>query len=375
MKTPRLLAILFFTLAMSARASLTIALVPSPQVAEQGAELIFSGTLTNASATDKLFLNDLDATLTGSSAAHLSLKTNAFFANIPGVLMPGETYTGVLFRIAISRLAPSDLYGGTIAVLGGAGIFATTNLATANFTIASPVADIVATDPIACEFGPENGAFIVARTGNTAGALTIPIATSGTAINGTTYNSVGSSMTIPAGAVSATIPIVPIPDSIAQGDRMAIVTLGNGSGYNLGANSAATVVVRDKPIDEWRFDKFANDANVSFAGDLADREGDGVRNLLEYALNLEPLTPDGTAQPTMTIESGYLTLSYVPKSWATDLTYVVESSSDLINWRADDVETVDVEDREPPERVTMRYKNPVSPAGRAWLRLSITRGP
>ena len=375
MKTPRLLAILFFTLAMSARASLTIALAPSPQVAEQGAELIFTGTLTNTSGTDKVFLNDLDAMLTGNSAAHLSLKTNAFFANVPGVLLPGETYTGVLFRIAISRLAPPDSYGGTIAILGGANIFATTNLASANFTIASPVAGIVATDPIACEFGPENGAFTVARTGSTALALTIPIATSGTAINGMTYSAVGSSITIPAGAVSAMIPIVPIPDSIAQGDRMAIITLGNGSGYNLGANSVATVVIRDKPIDEWRFDKFTNDANVSAAGDLADWEGDGVRNLVEYALNLEPLTPDGTAQPTMTIESGYLTLSYVPKSWATDLTYVVQASTDLVNWSAADVESVDVEDREPPDRVTMRCKNPVSPGGRAWLRLSITRGP
>ena len=375
MKTPRLLAILFFTVAIAARASLTIALVAGPQVAEQGAELIFIGTLTNTSGTDKLFLNDLDATLTGISASHLSLKTNAFFANVPGVLLPGETYTGVLFRIAVSRVAPPDSYGGMIAVLGGANTFATTSLASADFTIVSPVAGIVATDPIACEFGPENGAFTVARTGSTAFALTIPMATSGTATSGTTYSVVGSSITIPVGAVSASIPIVPIPDSIAQGDRMAIITLGNGSGYNLGANSAATVVVRDKPIDEWRFDKFAAAAVNAAAGDLADWEGDGIRNLVEYALNLEPLTPDGTAQPTMTIESGYLTLSYIPKSWATDLTYVVEASIDLVNWSAANVESVDVEDREPPDRVTMRYKNPVNPGGRAWLRLSITRDP
>ncbi len=372
---PRLFAILFFTLAMSVRASLTLALAPAPQVVEQGGELIFSGTLTNTSATDKLFLNDIGATFTGNSAAHLALRTNAFFANVPGVLLPGETYTGVLFRIAISSLAPPDAYAGTIAVLGGADIFATGNLASAGLTIASPVAGIVASDPIAGELGPENGAFTVARTGSTALALTIPIATSGTAINGTTYEAVAASITIPAGSASAPIAIVPIPDSIAQGDRAAILTLGVSPGYTLGGNTSATVIIRDKPIDEWRADQFAAAANNAAVSDLADWEGDGVRNLMEYALNLDPLSPDGSAQPASAINGGYLTLSYVPKSWATDLVYVVEASTDLVNWSPADVESVQVEDREPADRVTFRHKNPVSLNGRAWLRLSITRGP
>ena len=135
MKIPRLFAILFLMLALTVRASLTIALAPVPQVAEQGAELVFSGTLTNTSATDKLFLNNIEATFTGSSAVHLALKTNAFFANVPGILLPGETYTGVLFRIAISSLAPPDAYAGTITVLGGADIFAMGNLASAGLTV------------------------------------------------------------------------------------------------------------------------------------------------------------------------------------------------------------------------------------------------
>ncbi len=375
MKTPRLFAILFLMLAMTARASLTFTLAPAPQVAEQGGELIFSGSLTNTSATDKLFLNDIIATFTGGSAVHLSLKTNAFFESVPGVLLPGEAYTRALFRIGISALAPPDSYEGTITVLGGADIFATTNLASTNLTIASPVVGIVATDPIACEFGPEPGAFTVARTGSTALPLTIPIATSGTAINGAAYNAVASSITIPAEAASAVIAIMPIPDLIAQGDRTATVTLGASGGYILGENIAATVVVRDKPIDEWRSDKFAAAANTAPATDLADWEGDGVRNLMEYALNLEPLLPDGSAQPPVTIEDGYLTLSYVPKSWATDLTYLVEASTDLVSWSAADVENVDVENRKPPDRITMRYKNPVNSGSRAWLRLSIVRAP
>ena len=365
MKTPRLASILFLMLALTARANLTVILDAAPRVVEQGSVLVFSGTLTNTSATGKLFLNDVQAAFAAPSAAYLSLETNAFFANVPGILAPGESYTGILFQIAVSSLAPPDAYSGSVSFHGGADIFATANLASANPSIASPAVDIVASDPIACEFGADHGAFTIARTGSRALALNMPIAISGTAINGVTYQTVASSIAIPAGSATASIAIVPVPDTIAQGDRTAIVTLGT---------FAATVVIRDKPIDEWRFDKFAT-PNAPAAADLADPEGDGARNLAEYALNLEPLSPDGFAQPPVTIAGGFLTLSYVPKSWATDLVYVVEASTDLVNWSAVDVENVDVENREPPDRITMRWKNPVATSSPAWLRLSITRAP
>ena len=365
MKTPRLTSILFLILALTVRANLTVVLDAAPRVVEQGSVLVFSGTLANTSATEKLFLNDVQAAFTASSAAYLALKPNAFFANVPGILAPGESYVGVLFHIAVSILTPPDAYSGSVSFHGGADIFAMTNLASANLSVASPVVSIVASDPIACEFGGDNGAFTIVRTGSRTLALNVPIATSGTAINGVTYQTVASSITIPAGSATANIAIVPQPDTIAQGDRTAIVTLGT---------FAATVVIRDKPIDEWRFDKFVA-PNAPAAADLADADADGIRNLTEYALNLEPLSPDGIAQPPVTIADGFLTLSYVPKSWATDLVYVVEASTDLVNWSAVDVENVDVENREPPDRITMRWKNAVNANDRAWLRLSITRAP
>ena len=375
MKTSRVILILLFIVAPNMRANLTVSNQPAPRVVEHGAELAFSGTLTNTSAAGKLFLNDLLASFTGPSAAYLSSKTNAYFVNVPGILWPGESYTGVLFRVAVSSLTPPNAYSGTITLRGGTDIFATTNLATVNLNIASPVAGIVASDPIACEFGPDSGTFTVARTGSSALALNVPIATSGTAANGVTYQTVPSSVTIPAGSASASIAIIPHPDLIAQGDRTATVTLGASGGFASAENAAATVVIRDKPIDEWRFDSFAATANSPATADLTDADGDGVRSITEYALNLEPLSPDGAGLPPVSITDGFLTLSYVPKSWATDLVYLVEASTDLVHWSAIDVAPVDVWDRVPADRVTLRWTNPVSQGNRAWLRLSIIRIP
>src|SRR5688500_3032464 len=111
-------------LTVSARAGLEMSLAPSVQNAAGGTELVFTGSLTNSSATDKLYLNDIAATLAGESALSLTLNSSAFYSNVPGILLPGEIYEGVLFRIALSDAALAGDYSGTIVFKGGAGIFA-----------------------------------------------------------------------------------------------------------------------------------------------------------------------------------------------------------------------------------------------------------
>ncbi len=64
--------------------------------------------------------------------------------------------------------------------------------------------------------GCQNGAFQFCRTGSTSSPVTIPFTIAGTAINGTDYNSIGSSITIPAGQSCTTLTIVPIADGITE---------------------------------------------------------------------------------------------------------------------------------------------------------------
>lgn len=127
--------------ASPARADLTLTLSVAEQASTPGAELLFSGTLTNTSSTDKLFLNDIQATLSGDAALHLALKSNTFFSNVPGILLPGETYTGPLFRVRLAVAVPAANYSGTISIQGGATILATPDLASATITLLAKPAD------------------------------------------------------------------------------------------------------------------------------------------------------------------------------------------------------------------------------------------
>ena len=124
----------------TAFAGLTLTLNPDAQPTAAGAESLFSGTLTNTSATERLFLNDVAVVFAADPQSDTSLSSNAFFANVPGILLPGETYDGPLFRIALSGVSPAVNYTGTVTLQGGSDINAATDLASGAITVlATPV--------------------------------------------------------------------------------------------------------------------------------------------------------------------------------------------------------------------------------------------
>ncbi|MGZ5504211.1 MAG: hypothetical protein ACXWGY_06080 [Chthoniobacterales bacterium] len=357
-----------------ARADLTMSLSASVQNSARGVELVFSGTLTNTSATDKLFLNDIAPTLGGASASNLSFKPNSFFSNVPGVLLPNESYSdSELFRVALSGAAPSGDYGGAVTIRGGADIFANDNLASSFFIILSPDVNIVANDANASEVGPDPGVFTISRTGGTSIDLPVFFTISGTAMNGSAYNAITPVATILAGSDSTTVTITPIPNNVAEGDRSANLSLTSTYTYNLGLSVTDTVTIHDKPADAWRFAEFGTNANDPAAADGNDWDGDGIRNLLEFALDLDPKTSDTIALPAAVISDDYLTISFVPNSDATDVSFIVEASTDLTNWNTSDVEVVPVQNPNPPGLQTFRYKFAVSLTSKAFLRLRVVR--
>jgi hypothetical protein len=59
--------------------------------------------------------------------------------------------------------------------------------------------------------------------------------------------------------------------------------------------------------------------------------------------------------------------------FASDIIYSIQSSTNLKDWSTDDVESVDAPNLSPPDRVTFRYRFPVSSTDRAYLRLRVIR--
>ena len=68
----------------------------------------------------------------------------------------------------------------------------------------------------------------------------------------------------------------------------------------------------------------------------ADPDHDGISNLMEYAMGLNPTVADVSGLPVVVSKSYsgtiYLSMTFNRSSLATDLTYIVQGSSDLVNW-------------------------------------------
>ena len=106
-----------------------------------------------------------------------------------------------------------------------------------------PSVTVAATDPTATEAGVTTGTFAVSRTGSTAAALTVNYTVSGSATPGSDYTALTGSVTIPAGAASATITVTPIDDTAVEPDETVVLTLGAGAGYLVGTPGSATVTI------------------------------------------------------------------------------------------------------------------------------------
>ena len=109
------------------------------------------------------------------------------------------------------------------------------------------------------------------------------------------------------------------------------------------------------------------------ASATADPDGDGVKNLIEYASQTNPSQPSVTALPQVGKEGDFLTLTYTQLLSATDLNYAVEESSNLTDWLVSTVITEVVSTSGLTQLV--KAKVAINGASQKFLRLRVTRLP
>jgi subtilase family serine protease len=116
---------------------------------------------------------------------------------------------------------------------------------------AGPTVTLTATDNSATEAGPTNGIVTATRTGPTADPLTVSYSVTGTATPGADYVALSGAVTIPIGASSATINIVPIDDSVSDPGESVNLSLNANPAYTVGSPSqaAVSIVNDDSPPD------------------------------------------------------------------------------------------------------------------------------
>ncbi len=159
-----------------------------------------------------------------------------------------------------------------------------------NFTAPQlPEVTLAATDASAGEAGADQAlAFTVTRTGSTTAELSVPLTASGSGTEGSDYTGFLSSVTIPVGQASATLPLTVQPDALAEGLETVTLSLGASAAFTAGSPATADASITDKPEQGFYF---ANIIDPAKRAPEDDADGDSNANVIEYFMGTLPGDP------------------------------------------------------------------------------------
>ncbi len=100
----------------------------------------------------------------------------------------------------------------------------------------------------------------------------------------------------------------------------------NSAGTSYSAAGSFTTL---RPIEGWRLSHFGDVANSGNGANAASPAGDGIPNLVKYALCLDPAQSGGLTQ--LEIANNRLKISFQRDPARSDITITVEGTSDLVN--------------------------------------------
>ncbi|NQW99417.1 metallophosphoesterase [bacterium] len=194
-----------------------------------------------------------------------------------------------------------------------------------------PNVTILATDATAGEHGGDSTvAFSVSRDGLTNSSLSVNYTLSGTATPSLDFAALPGSVELPAGQSSAAILPHVLPDELAEGDETLVLTLADGAGYQLREPSAARAIIRDRPFDEWLFSRKLGPA-------LDDDDGDGVSNILEYAMGTRADVAGSNGVRAVAVGAGAFIAVFPRAKGSSDVSAELQWSADLATWHGSGV--------------------------------------
>lgn len=218
-------------------------LAPSVTSVDFGSNVVGSAdaaqTVTFSNTDDSALTLNASGAVTVSGSGAFTVSGGSCADNVP--LAPGASCT---VQVTYSRTTRGT-HSATLTVSSSA-----TNSpvsVTLSGTSTIPVT-VTATDAAAAEVGPDPGTFEITRAGPTVSALTVYYSLGGTATNGADYVALPGSVTIAAGATTATVTVTPIDDTGYESNETATLVLSANAAYDVTSPSSATVtIVSDDP--------------------------------------------------------------------------------------------------------------------------------
>ncbi len=221
-------------------------------------------------------------------------------------------------------------------------------------------------------------------TGPTVGTVTVtdtlPAGLTATFLSGTGWTIASSQLSATrtdALAAGSSYPALTLSVNVSASAAASVTNTATvaGGGETNTANdtsSDSTTINALTPSQSWRYQYFGTTADSGVAADGYVYAGDGLPNLIKYALNLNPLLP-AVSPLSMDVSTGYLRLTVPRNPNASDVTFTVEvNNTDLTNpgaWASSDT----VVDQNTTSLLQVHDSVPMNEAADQFIRLRVTR--
>jgi len=285
--------------------------------------------------------------MTSMSGAGWTFNSNNLTATRSGALNAGTNYSPITIGFSLSPGAPS-LLTNTVTVSGGGdgNPLNNTNTMVSSVSSGPDLALSKATNSTYQQGGAGQFTVTVSNVGgaSTTGAVTVteqpPAGMTVTSMSGdgwifdaqnlsaTRSDSLGAGASYPTITVGVAI-AADAPNSLTNS-----VTLSGGSNVNSDNDTTQSVASIDPslaPIDEWRILHFGTTSNSGAAADSHVATGDGMPNLLKYALGLDPTNAAVLSEYPALQAFPPLAIKFRRAKDASDVVINVEATDGMLN--------------------------------------------
>lgn len=177
--------------------------------------------------------------------------------------------------------------------------------------------------------------------GTANGTLNVAQATASIALSGLTqvYDGTAKPVTAVTTPVGLTVNITYNGSSTAPSSFGSYTVAASIADTNYTGTQGGTLVIQGQSSSSWKSQHFtAGQISAGLSADNADPDGDGVKNLAEYAMGTDPLTRNTPPQPT--VDANGLTLIFTRPKALPDVTYSAESTDSFGSWNSITLEVI-----------------------------------
>lgn len=275
--------------------------------------------VSNGSAAEPNVNSSFTISRTGDTTSPLTVNykmagtasNGVDYVSLPGTvtIAAGEASTNITLSVINDAIGESQETA-ILALLGSTNYDLYTSIS-ATVTIDDdndlPTVNLRATKTNAYEMNPANeGRFTITLSNPSSTDITLNLVRAGTAVSGTDFTPISSTVTVFAGQTNAIVRINPINNTNIDGNRTVILTLTNGTGYALGTNVTGTVTIRNDDLspgtvlfaEDFDSDHTANWTVNKSTGANANDDGSSAEFFFDYSAIGIPAAPNSAGGTT-----------------------------------------------------------------------------